>query len=419
MTPLGFPEKYAQKYCRIPAVQRQIPLQEVRPCPLCNKNDEEELFKLDDFQFFNDQEGENRALHRIVACTNCGFLFTNPAYTAEGFRVLFEKAGQSYGCSRGRTEEQVEWLTGHVPHATSFLDIGCGSGDFLKALPENSKKIGLDIDEITINKNKKENPDIFFETIDFETKLSIPKTDVITLLHVLEHLSNPVQFLENLYAGVEENTKLFIEVPVIEHEVNISDSNIIGFFTIQHLSHFSGSSLHAMLQKCGWGIVVYEEMNEYNGYRIVVQKCSQEFNKNEVFEIRKSRTDQNTAEKYLQHWQENITSVQNKLAAIKGEETVILWGAGQHTEYLDKLTDIFLRASKYLIIDKDPLKKGTTFHGIPTIQPDKVPEGVWRNGKEKIVISSFARQTDIREWLYQGGVKKERVIVLYNETMRY
>ena len=50
-----------------------------------------------------------------------------------GFKILFDEAGQSYGSSEGRPQEQIDWLLSkdQLREGSSILDVGCYEGSFL------------------------------------------------------------------------------------------------------------------------------------------------------------------------------------------------------------------------------------------------------------------------------------------------
>ncbi len=395
------------------------PLQQYRACPSCGVESDliectDALCSLKDFQFFTDQQGLNRADHRIVACAHCGLLYTNPCYTPSGFQQLFAKAGLSYGHTAERIVEQVEWVARHFPQACSLLDVGCGGGDLLKALPQTMQRFGLDVDALVLETAAKNAPDVVFEVCDFDGLSDLPQTDVITLFHVLEHLANPAQFLKQLRQLAKKGTQLVVEVPVVERAVVEQDRDIVGFFTIQHLTHFSKVSLENMLAASGWQVTHVEAMSGYNGWRVVAEPKTLNTSK-----VAKDKTSLPAANAYLTVWRDNIASVEQRIATLATAPQIMVWGGGQHTEYLALLTGLFKRDAEFVIVDSDPLKQGQTYHGIPVLAPEQVLEAEWLEGEFPIVISTYGGQESVVEILAAKGVDPLRVMTLYDRTQRY
>jgi len=403
-------------YKRLGRQDTEAPLQTHRACPACGVDDgtNEILSSLSDFQFFTDQQGLNRADHMIVACACCGLLYTNPCYTPAGFQQLFEKAGLSYGHTAGRIVEQVEWLTQQFPEAMSLLDVGCGNGDLVKALPTTMKRCGMDVDQHTLDVAKKTAPDIEFSVCDFEGLLYLPQSDVITMFHVLEHLAKPGQFLKQLRQLAKPGAALVVEVPIVDRAAVEQDRDIVGFFTIQHLTHFSKVSLEQMMLTNGWRVTQAEAMSGYNGWRVVAEQCDlseQAINKDDTALV--------AARRYLSVWQDNVAEVNQRINAIKTAPKIMVWGAGQHTEYLALLTRLFDGSVEFVLLDSDPLKQGQTYHGIPVLAPEQVPEFDWLNAGFPIVISTYGGQQSVAKILECKGVDPARVVTLYDRTERY
>ena len=138
--------------------------------------------------------------------------------------------------------------------AVVFIDVGCYDGNFLSKLPENIKKVGVDIDAPAIERGRNihQKKKISFFTGDFETfSYDEVEPDTITMYHVLEHLSRPVEVLKKLHSISKPSTKIVVEVPIIE-DGNTNDIN--GFFSIQHTTHFSSNSLLNCLAVAGWEV---------------------------------------------------------------------------------------------------------------------------------------------------------------------
>ena len=401
------------KVDRLDRIVSTEPLQTQRACPLCHTVVSEELFALNNFQFFTDQGGLNRADHRVVNCKRCGLLYTNPCYTAEGFKILFDKAGCSYGHTAGRIDEQAEWVSCHFPLVESLMDVGCGNGNFLKALPKTLLRYGIDVDEKTLNKVAQGAPGIRFDVCDFSGLKDLPLVDVITMFHVLEHLPEPDIFLAQLRKLSKNSVSLVIEVPIVDRAATLQDRDVVGFFTVQHLTHFSKATLKKLLAKSGWSVVRSEAMADYNGWRVVAEHGPI------AEEIGRDTTGLIAARRYLNVWWGNVEAVKHRLKGLEMAPNIMVWGAGQHTEYLFSLTTLFDADARFVVVDSDPLKQGLFYHSLPVLSPAQIPEKMWRNDDFQIVISTYGGQDSLLEILLEKGVFDSRIVTLYDRTARY
>lgn len=385
-----------------------LELVEVRKCPVCGDANYKSFFKIENFQFFSDSNISKQVDINNVQCDNCQAVFMNPCYSKKGFLILFEEAGMSYGSSEGRPNEQVTWLKKRnlLNKNVRVLDIGCGSGNFLSCLPLDVTKVGVDIDKTSIDIAKEKYKNIEFICSSFEDLKYQEDIDLITMYHVLEHLSNPKEVLERLYTLSNENTRLLIEVPIIENGLT---NDINGFFSVQHLTHFSRNSFKNILQLSGWEIVEWEEQKDYNGCRVLAKKGIKLDSANIV-----SDNELINVYKYLSTWYKSLEDVENKIIKLEKKRYVI-WGGGMHLEFLYQTTSLFKRDKDFIIIDSDKNKYNKTWRGIH-IYPPEILEKVDENSS--IVVSSYGSQYNIEKYIKDKRDDVE-VIKLYDYLKVY
>ena len=384
-----------------------------RSCPVCDSLCDRTVLQLEDFQFYTDCAQVPKRLDiRQVQCLKCFALYLNPCYSSLGFRFLFEEAGQSYGATAGRSQEQVEWLTKRnllEPEAT-VLDVGCFEGRFLAQLPSHVAKVGVDIDYAAIERGRKQlqGNNVEFIHGDFESFEFSGNPDLITMFHVLEHLPRPLSALGKLRSLAQASTSLVVEVPILEKGIT---NDINGFFSVQHMTHFSRQSLANSIAHCGWKIVEWCEQPGYNGCRVLARPDAKETS------VESKAQDQISLCEYLAAWQAAISNVSRVLASMDDQERCVIWGGGAHTEFLYQTT-IFFQSSpdrEYVLVDADPIKHGKSWRGIP-IYPPSVLEQL---DPAPLLISSYGSQEEISQQALQLGVKKENLIKLYEEVRIY
>ena len=390
-----------------------------RPCPLCGSLDSKKVLELSDFQFYSDSTDIPKRFNVTEnMCLRCFTLYLNPCYSSFGFRALFADVGQSYGSMLKHTREQIDWLSNNelLNDGVRVFDIGCYDGYFLSCLPNNVIKLGVDIDKSSVERGRQRYKDkgIQFFLGDFETFLfSGPAPDTITMYHVLEHLPRPVEVLRKLRSISKPTTGLVVEVPVIE---NGKTNDINGFFSIQHMTHFSRNTLNNCFLQAGWLVERCYETPDYNGYRILAYPQSEVPSD---YPLKSAQEDWVELNSNLAAWHSAVEDVEIIIQKIPKCNRIVIWGGGAHTEFLYQTTSLFhtRQQTEFIIVDSDPIKHKKTWRGIPIYDPCIIKGLDWSS--TNLLISSYGSQEAITEAAVKLDVPTDNIISLYNTIRRY
>jgi 2-polyprenyl-3-methyl-5-hydroxy-6-metoxy-1,4-benzoquinol methylase len=155
------------------------------------------------------------------------------------------------GTSKARSKKIAEWLTTHhaFPETGDLLEIGCGNGAFLKEFGARNPKwrmIGLELDQ----RNQRA-----IESIPGVTRLHVGSIeslqnhfDLIVLIHSLEHIPHPIEYLHSLSRHLSSDGLLLIEVPNFE----MSPFDIL---VADHCTHFTSDILRRVVAYAGFKIL--------------------------------------------------------------------------------------------------------------------------------------------------------------------
>ena len=202
----------------------------------------------------------------IYKCLNCDFLFSDPHYS-EGkiYDLIYRNAILVPGYRRyvkyksesikqkdpfkylAKNEYMYKALYDYFKKNKyknkKVLEVGCGMGYLTYALNEAGHDcVGLDISLNAINDAKKHFSKYSNKYIaeDF-FKIKNEKFDVICMLELIEHVSNPKEFIDYSMSLLNKNGVLYISTP--QKEVN-SKNFIWGVDLPEiHLSYFSDKSI--------------------------------------------------------------------------------------------------------------------------------------------------------------------------------
>lgn len=132
----------------------------------------------------------------------------------------------------------------------NLLDVGCGTGDFLKIVKDNNWSVsGIEPNKgARVIANQKTNNAVF--DIDHLMKFETQSFDVITLWHVLEHLPKLEWHISILESLLKPNGRLIIAVPNFNsYDANYYKSYWAAFDVPRHLWHFSQNSISKLVSE--------------------------------------------------------------------------------------------------------------------------------------------------------------------------
>jgi SAM-dependent methyltransferase len=204
---------------------------------------------------------------RIGVCRACGLLQKeiSPAWSElcakiyGSYRIYHQGAGQEQkargtdgGELRPRSELIAEFLcnTGKLPPAGSALDIGSGNGPFVRAAQKSLPRWSLTGSDVTDRFRKQIEaigPNIAFRLTD-ELLASTDVFDVVSLIHCIEHIPAPAEYLSHVKPHIAKDGVVLIQVPDVE-------LNPFDLVVADHSSHFSKVTLTAEVEAGGYEVL--------------------------------------------------------------------------------------------------------------------------------------------------------------------
>jgi 2-polyprenyl-3-methyl-5-hydroxy-6-metoxy-1,4-benzoquinol methylase len=176
-----------------------------------------------------------------ISHTNTGKGLINRLYQSVRKRTLKQKrriVEQSTGKKRG-----------------DLLDVGSGVGAFVNEMKTHGWNVtGLEPDE-GARKVAKEVFNCDLRNVDELFELESNSCDVITLWHVLEHVHDLHNYLQQIRSLLRENGKVLVAVPnYTSLDASIYKENWAAYDVPRHLYHFSPRSMRKLIEKNGMRI---------------------------------------------------------------------------------------------------------------------------------------------------------------------
>ncbi len=202
----------------------------------------------------------------ITACTDCGFQFTNPRpeddklsdyYESEDYVSHSEtKKGlinRLFLMARKYTLKKKLRTVRKYSSGNRILDIGCGSGSFLDVCKSSGyEACGLEPDE-GAREFALKHYGLEVKPIENFLQLEENTIDVITMWHVLEHVSDLRLYFQRFKEILDEKGTLFIALPNPESK----DAQMYGkywaaFDVPRHLYHFRQTDIKNIAEQYGF-----------------------------------------------------------------------------------------------------------------------------------------------------------------------
>ena len=155
-----------------------------------------------------------------------------------------------------RRSERIKAIVSEMTEpAVQLLDFGCGEGEFLETLASINglSCLGYDIDPTAVRVAEETGCQA---TTDLG-QLSHQRFDVVTMMHVIEHLYEPLQELRDISRVMKPGAKLIIETPnATDALINLYECEAFMDFTFwsHHPIIYSAMSLQCLLEEAGFTV---------------------------------------------------------------------------------------------------------------------------------------------------------------------
>jgi len=227
-------------------------------CPLCGADDARRVFL-------------NREV-RVVRCRRCRFLYQNP----RDHRSLEEEAENAesyYEIYNAVREAQIKvfahrfdrFLKGRP--AGKALDVGCGLGVFLEVCRDRGwEAVGVDLSAWACRRVVAQGLAVIPGTVE-SARFADGAFDVVHMNHVLEHIPEPLAFLNEIRRILKSDGRLLIEVPNerylrlrygLMNSLRGAGTEPVGPHR-SHLNLFTRRTLHRLLERANFRVLALAE----------------------------------------------------------------------------------------------------------------------------------------------------------------
>lgn len=293
-----------------------------------------------------------------------------------------------------------EIILKRLPASPVVVEVGCGEGHLLRALAEarpDGRFIGFDPSN-AINTGAgliEARRELFLP----DRHLSELRPHLIISRHVLEHLMNPLGFIQAIaFAASWEDveTRLLIEVPCIDQVIQMGRT--VDFF-YEHNSNFTTISLERLLARCASRVELVER--GYNG-EVVFGLAHFRRQHDQVAFAREAVSFRD----FTRQAQRQIVADIDALA--ESGKTVAIWGGtGKAAAFINQFG---LDAARFpLVVDSDSDKVGTFVPGMG--QEIRFRDELRQTPVDVILIATQWRAADIVLEMERHGIRCDAIVI--------
>ena len=219
-------------------------------CPICENSTITHLRK-----YKNKHQSFNNL--NLYKCNNCKFVFVNPMPSEEILKEFNEtyfnsahggfnlsKTAEAFfsGISKIRYNYLKKYLLkNNINNCVNILEIGPGKGFFAENYLNHNKSHNyyvIESDQTCYDSLLKIGTNILDKDSYINTNLQF---DVVIISHVLEHVSDPIEFLKLMTLKLREGGVLYIDVPCLDYLHKELDE--------PHLLFFDKNPMNILLEK--------------------------------------------------------------------------------------------------------------------------------------------------------------------------
>jgi SAM-dependent methyltransferase len=340
---------------------------------------------------------------RLAFCGECSFI-TNIAFRADRLdygHPYDNELGYS-GVYRQYEHGLIKRLTrDHGLNGKRILEIGCGSGRFLRALCAEGRNVGIGFDPSLDGDLAELEGPVRFVRDYYPGDHGPVGADLVVCRQVFEHIPQPLDFLRSLRRTLANGYRasVYFEVPNFEH---VLEELAIWTIIYEHCSYYRPDALAQVFSRAGFQVTRMSE--DYQGQFIGLEAVPAHPANPQAFhpEVRAAVRDRIMSfvirlEQKLSNWRAEMDDLR-----ARGRRAVV-WGAGARAVCFCNILNP--GDAVPLVVDINPGKAGRFLPG--TGQPIVGPEALATARPDVIIVMNEIYADEIRRTVAGLGLRTE------------
>jgi len=252
-------------------------------CPLCQSDSPGQVLYEQNFtseelntKTFSPKEIRKNYHYRMLKCTNCGMTYASPILDNETISNLYLGSNFSYSDEEENLVktyfQYYDQIKGMLKNRERAMEIGCGSGFFLNNVLKNEFKEVYGVEPCTKAVDSSPIKDRIRNELFDSNNYERDSFDLICFFQVLDHASNPNDFLQGILRCLKPEGLALC----VTHNIDALSSKILGekcpIVDVNHVVLFNKKTLRKIFVKNDFQILkVFDLQNIYSlGYWLMM-----------------------------------------------------------------------------------------------------------------------------------------------------
>lgn len=308
----------------------------------------------------------------IFLCKSCGHMQIMPKVNKNYYKEY--SMGYFWGSNFVEIRKaQIERLAKLAPACNRFLDIGCGTGQYLALAQSHFEKLyGVEPSKTGVAIARQHGFEITNDFFDNKMDFAFG-FDAISIIEVLEHLEDPFSVFSHAIQCLNKNGVILVEVP---NGQRILEERLYYNICTDHIQYFTVPSLARMANRAGATVICVQESPNPNLLELYAKKSKPLF------------------DSFNSKRQNNVKQIMQQIP--KGAR-VAAWGAGAEAScFLSMLNEkVVIRC----LFDSDESKYGHYIAQVPIVKPSSKSVRAF----DVIILFANAHKQQIQKQLFDLG----------------
>jgi SAM-dependent methyltransferase len=320
----------------------------------------------------------------IVACAACGHLY-NAAFDASRVDDLYAAAvltntPVSEGMIRS-LETTAEYILSAAPPDPVIADVGGGTGVLSRTMARRAREVHLIEPSRALRAEDFAGTGVTLHGSSFPAPALAGRLfDVIVARQVVEHIPEPLPFLQALRAHLHERGVVYLEIPSAEY---IERTRSILDFHYPHVHYYRRAWFETLLRRAGFEVIDVTDVKDFHDRGFLLRAATPAATAAPPPPIDRGPLAKDLAAR--------VETGRQRLRAFQG--AVALYGANAYSQ---ALLGLFPHDARYtLMLDDTPMYEGQRAYGPDIDIPIQRPSPAALQAVDGVVITAYLHDAGI------------------------